>query len=476
MVNDLNQLYAGISKPDGRDRPEPARLFPVLSEISKEGRVLSIFLACFSNVPAFGRILLRSLDAVKVLASSEIETYTEVSFDAKSGKSGDRTLRPVGLIVVKNLKGAAWTALVDARVANNKLEDTQVSNYVELADSHKIDAVITISNDFAAVPHHHPVFNPAKSRRKPKARVYHWSWTSIRTHAELMLHTEEFENSTHKLLIQELTRFLSHPSSGVKRFEKMAGDWAGLLEALKRKGPRDQLDESSEQVVDAVASWHQETRDLALQLSSSVKDHIEIKMSREAKNDSQARIAADASKLASDDILEVGFNIRNAAAPLSVVVDLRGHWVSVGMKLPAHGSRKTMKGQIGWLRQQLKNSNPQDITIYAYWGKNKKKTVDRGMAEVFQNPEILDSDVAKGAPTNSEMRLNRLMRTMGAKNFISTLEEVVPYFYEQVGEKLKAWQPPPPKISKDRAKETKDQAIFEESSIIQGSEVSERNP
>ena len=476
MVNDLNQLYAGISKPEGRDRPEPARLFPALSETSKEGRALSIFLACFSNVPAFGRILLRSLDGVKVLASSEIETYTEVSFETKSLKSGDKTLRPDGLIVMKNRKGAAWTALVEAKVANNKLEETQVSSYVDLADTHKIDAVITISNDFAAVPHHHPVFNPTKSRRKPKAQVYHWSWTSIRTHAELMLHTEEFENSTHKLLIQELTRFLGHPSSGVKRFEKMAGDWAGLLEALKRKGPRDQLDESSEQVVDAVASWHQETRDLALQLSSSVKDHIEIKMSRQAKNDSQARIAADASKLASDDILEVEFNIRNAAAPLSVVADLRGHRVSVGMKLPAHGGRKTMKGQINWLRQQLKNTNPQDMTIYAYWGKNKKKTVDGGMAEVFQNAEILDSDPAKGAPSHLEIRLNRLMRTMGAKNFISTLEEVVPYFYEQVGEKLKIWQPPPPKITKDREKEVKGDLGYEELSSADGSQVSEGNP
>jgi len=335
--------------------------------------------------------------------------------------------------------------------------------------------VITISNDFAAVPHHHPVFNPAESRRKAKARIYHWSWTSIRTHAELMLHTEEFENATHRLLIQELTRFLSHSSSGVKRFEKMAGDWAGLLEALKRKGPRDKLDESSEQVVDAVASWHQETRDLALQLSRSVKDQVEIKMSREAKKDSQARIATDANKLASHDILEVEFNIRNAAAPLAVVADLRGHQVSVGMKLPAHGGRKTMKGQIGWLRQQLKNSNPQDMTIYAYWGKNKRKTADGGMTEVFESPEILDSSASKGTPTHLEIRLNRYMKTMGAKNFISTLEEVVPSFYKEVGGKLKAWQPPPPKISKDRDREVQGEASLEETTSINGGQAFEVN-
>lgn len=41
-------------------RGERARLFPVLADTSKEGRSLSIFLACFQNVDEFGRSLLGS--------------------------------------------------------------------------------------------------------------------------------------------------------------------------------------------------------------------------------------------------------------------------------------------------------------------------------------------------------------------------------------------------------------------------------
>ena len=43
-------------------RGERARLFPVLADTSKEGRTLSILLACIENVDEFGRALLAELD------------------------------------------------------------------------------------------------------------------------------------------------------------------------------------------------------------------------------------------------------------------------------------------------------------------------------------------------------------------------------------------------------------------------------
>ena len=42
-------------------RGERARLFPVLADTSKEGRTLSILLACIENVDEFGRALLAEL-------------------------------------------------------------------------------------------------------------------------------------------------------------------------------------------------------------------------------------------------------------------------------------------------------------------------------------------------------------------------------------------------------------------------------
>jgi hypothetical protein len=65
------------------DRPEilasgeRARLFPVLADTSKEGRTLSILLACFETVDVFGKSLLSDV-GVKIGSRTKIETYTEV--------------------------------------------------------------------------------------------------------------------------------------------------------------------------------------------------------------------------------------------------------------------------------------------------------------------------------------------------------------------------------------------------------------
>ena len=56
--------------PDFLNAGEPARLFPVLSESSREGRALSILLSCMRFAPAFGGTLIAELatDCVPGLA------------------------------------------------------------------------------------------------------------------------------------------------------------------------------------------------------------------------------------------------------------------------------------------------------------------------------------------------------------------------------------------------------------------------
>jgi hypothetical protein len=48
-----------------------------------------------------------------------------------------------------------------------------------------------------------------------------------------------------------------------------------------------------------------------------------------------------------------------------------------------------------------------------------------------------------------------LIRDLGSRfaqrrNFLIELEEMLPEFYEHVGQHLKAWQPPPPKLKDER--------------------------
>ena len=103
------------------DRPEiivqgeRSRLFPVLSEASKEGRTLSILLSCMEYVDEFGQAMLADL-GIRAGVRSKIETYTEVVLR----KSADGKFRPDGLIVVRT-GSRIWTALVEAKVGNSEL-------------------------------------------------------------------------------------------------------------------------------------------------------------------------------------------------------------------------------------------------------------------------------------------------------------------------------------------------------------------
>ena len=52
---------------------------------------------------------------------------------------------------------SVWSALVEAKVGNTDLTVDQVVGYVELAKLNGVDAVITLSNQFAPLPSHHPI-------------------------------------------------------------------------------------------------------------------------------------------------------------------------------------------------------------------------------------------------------------------------------------------------------------------------------
>jgi hypothetical protein len=142
------------------ERGERARLFPVLADTSKEGRTLSIFLWCLENVDEFGTAMLSSIGQRKG-ARSRIETFTEVVLK----KGGDKKFRPDGLIVVRT-GSREWSALVEAKVSNADLTAEQLESYLEIAKVNGVDTVLTLSNQFAPLPTHHPVQLSASARRK----------------------------------------------------------------------------------------------------------------------------------------------------------------------------------------------------------------------------------------------------------------------------------------------------------------------
>jgi len=295
-----------MHRPDYLAQGEAARLFPVLATTSKEGRTTSIVLACISRIEEFGSELLNAVGK-RVGKRAKIETYTEIVFKNEKVQVKDR---PDGLIVLRN-GSSEWRALVEAKVGNAEVSADQVEKYREIAKEHSLDCVITISNQFATQPEHHPVEEVRKSRSK--IPVYHWSWMSILTFTDILLKQDSVADEDQKLLLNELRRFLTHESAGVKGFDRMPPEWAEINRLVSAGGKIPAKSHEASVVLDA---WHQETRDVSLVLSRQTETVVQEKLTRKHQADPAQRRKDELQHLREDGQLISVLDVPDAAAPV----------------------------------------------------------------------------------------------------------------------------------------------------------------
>ncbi|WP_421703874.1 hypothetical protein [Aliiroseovarius sp.] len=421
-------------RPSYCKRGEHARLFPVLSTTSKEGRTTSIVLACLERVKELREVLLGSLGQ-RLGARARLDCFTEVAFEDTGPDD-----RPDGLIVL-HVGRREWTLLVEAKVGAAPLKPEQVEKYRQIARAHGLDGVLTISNQFTVDPVHHPLEEVRKSRSK--VQVYHWSWTYILTVADLLLSSERVEDADQLLLLEELHRFLSHESAGVKGFERMPPEWGELNKLVSAGGAIPARSEEARAVIEA---WHQETRDLSLILSRQTETHVGQRLMRRHRDDPAQRMKDELAQLRERKCLFAHFNIPDAAAPLEVTADLGRRCVDVGMTLRAPEDRKSSKARLNWLLRQVK-ADAEDLHIRMNWPGSAQPTI-YALADLRADPGLIDKD-------RSHLVVNSfhvfIARRLGARftqlaNFITDLEAVVPEFYREVGQDLQEWRKPAPRI------------------------------
>ncbi|KCV83028.1 hypothetical protein ATO10_05442 [Actibacterium atlanticum] len=426
-----------MARPDYLSQGEVARLFPVLATTSKEGRTTSIVLACMTLVNEFGSELLSSIGQ-RVGKRSSVATYTEIVFKGEKVVAKDR---PDGLIVIRT--GAReWRAMVEAKVGNAHITAEQIDRYRLIAKEHSIDCIITISNQFATTPDHHPVEDVRKSRSK--IPVYHWSWMFIRTAADLLLSNDEVKDSDQSVLLQELMRFLTHESAGIKGFDRMPPEWSELNRHISAGGKILAKSPEAGVVLDA---WHQETKDLSLILSRETETAVHQKLSRKHLKDPAERLKDELQTLREAHQLGVNLDVPDAAAPLTVTADLNRRTLEVGMSLRAPEDRKSSKARLNWLLRQLRTENAGEVFIKFSWPGRSEDTV-HSLIDLREEPELCERDKNDLQVVSFHVYM---ARRLGAKftqqtNFVSELETLVPEFYREIGQNLSAWRKPAPKI------------------------------
>lgn len=419
---------------------ERARLIPVVADTSKENRAASVLLANIETVEALAKSLLGSIGQ-RVGTRTSLEAYTEVVF---KNSPENIKIRPDGLLILKS-GNHSWSALIEAKIGRSDLDEEQIAKYCKLAKANQIDAVITLSNQFAALPTHHPIKLSKTATRG--IELYHWSWMYILTHAKLLWLDHNFESREQRFLLGEMVRYFEHDSVGVSRFDRMNLEWKDLVLKVHSGG---MLNRSAPEVQNSVAAWHQEQRDLCLLMSRKLGRHVTLKLSRAHSDDQLRRLRDDCEELVKSQVLECVLDVPDAAAPINVRADVEKRTVTCSMSLIAPKEKKRARSRINWLLRQLSKSDPDNIFIRAKW-RGRAPETQATLAELRENPTKLEGSNASVGLQAFEVIMVRDLagKFSGSRTFIEELETTVPKYYEQIGQHVRAWVPQPPTLVKE---------------------------
>ena len=438
--------------PEYLESGEQARLIPVGKGTQRENRATSVLLAGMSAIHPLSRTLLGEIGQ-KVGAHAKLECYSQVVFKHDQGKG---KFRPDGLIVLQNGK-RIWRSIVESKIGREVLDAQQLQAYIQIAKANGINSIITISNQFASLPTHHPV---KIDRAPPKGiSLFHWSWAHVLTTAILKLESDEIDLGHQRYLLSEFIRYFEHPSTGVERFTQMNPEWKDVITQVQQGAG---LDRKTEQVFNTVASWHQETRDLCLHLTESLKQKVRPRLPYKHVTDPGLRLRDEIKHLKETSHLKFTLTVPDAAGDINIIADLRGRTITVSMDIGAPKDRKTGKARINWLLRQLRSSKAEDIIIFAYWP-NRTQTSSEELEKLRENPDLLEPPAPNLAPRKFSVKFihNAAGKFSGRRTFIEAVEECVQHFYREVGQHLRAWVPIPPKSPPEPQSNTKETPVSE---------------
>ncbi len=416
---------------------ETARLIPVVADSKKEERATSIVLAAMAAVHEFGHSLLQAVEA-PVRKSSTITCYTEVVF--KNQPTGSK-LRPDGVIIIRT-RGEEWKAIVESKIGSATLEPEQIESYLELAKAVGANAVITISNQFAPRPTHHPV-QIAKGKLKSIA-LFHWSWMFITTEAVLCSEHRGVSDSDQGLILRELIRYLSHSSSGVSSFTRMPAVWKDLCGSVQQGL---QLTRNMPGVTDCAQSWRELVRYIALEMSVTVGRSVNVYLTRPEAVDTNVRLQNIVDQLLKTGVLSTSFEVPDAASRIIYSADLLRRTLTASMSLRAPKDRTQARACVTWLLNQLNKCSDEEVIIVASWPGRIPDTT-ASLAQLREDRNCILEGTSGHLPTEFEIRsvVDLGGRFRGAKTFVEDAVEHLPKFYRIVGQYLQAWVPPAPRV------------------------------
>ena len=409
-----------------------ARLIPLI-KMGDEMALTSIFLSALRIVKEFREQIFKD---TKISKGGRVYYYTEVSFPQLSDYRID------GLLIVVSAGKIKDAAFFEMKNKANEIDVDQITKYCDLAKKLGVNRMVTVSNEFVS----DPKIVPYNLKSNKSISLYHFSWTYILTISKLLLFKNQtnIEDDDQIEIMKEVVSYLEHKDSGVSGFTKMKAGWKEVVEKIVSNAP---IRVGDQIVEDAVLSWLQEERDMALMLSRELGVLVgQGSLSKKQNFNSLSK------NLVSNQTLKSSLNVDGSVSDIEIEALMGKRTIAMSVTVDAPLD-KGNKGKVGWINRQLEtcrkknsekfNSMEDEIWIEAqikYSSKHEKvkyEDIDE-LAEIDRGREIVAFKIYLIEDAGRKFD--------SVKKFVETIEYMLVDYYQILVQNLSNWDRPAPKI------------------------------
>lgn len=411
---------------------QEARLIPLL-KTGDEGALTSIFLSAVRLIKEYRDSIFKE---IKLSRGGTPYYFAEVVF-----KDIDKNSRIDGLIIIVS-KGVIKDAVVfEMKNKNNSVDKDQVEKYIALSKKIGISNMVTISNEFVADSSQSPV-----NAKAPKNfNLFHFSWTYLMTKGQLLLFKNEanIQDEDQVEIMKEVLHYIEAPASGVSGYHVMKSGWKETVEKINQ---RITLKTTDPLVEEAIESWHEEEKDMALLLSRKLG--VLVKSTSRSKSS----IKEDIKRLKENQELFGNLSIKNSVSDIKIRLDFEVKTVSMSVKV-APPMDKGTKARITWIAKQLENAKKKNEEAFSVIEKdllveaNVKHAREHIRVPLSSLDDIIEEVNGREIQAFNIVVMSKFGAGFGSnKKFIVLIEKMVLDYYAGIVQYLTNWNRPAPKL------------------------------
>ena len=410
---------------------QPARLIPLL-KTGDEGALTSIFLSAIKLVREYRDSIFKE---IKLSRSGKAYYYTEVTFKETDNSRID------GLIIIVS-KGVIQDAIVfEMKNKKNSVDKDQIEKYIALCKKIGVSKMVTVSNEFVS----DCTQSPVKAKAPKNFSLYHFSWTYLMTKGQLLLFRNDatIKDEDQVEIMREVLYYFDNEKSGINGYHIMKPGWKETVDKITNRIP---LKISDSFVEEAVESWHEEEKDMALLLSRKLG--ILVKSSSRNKES----VKNDIRKIVNDQELFGNLSIKNSVSDIKIKVDFEVKTVSMSVKVVPPLNKGTT-ARITWISRQLESAKKKNEPVFEsierdiYIEANIKHAREHIRIPLSGFETLIEQSKGKEIQAFNIVLLSKFKTGFGSNsNFIKLIDNMVLNYYSGIVQYLANWNQPAPKL------------------------------